>query len=161
MTAAMTAGRSVRPSCVWSLCVLIFGLIPPLVFAMDADPKLADPVLQETYERLTHEVRCLVCQNQTIADSTAPLAADLRNEIRLMLAAGRSEAEVKTFLLDRYGDFVLYKPRFKASTAMLWLAPLLLLLVGGLGLRRIIQRRADLPVPADDDDDPPPAPSRS
>lgn len=139
-----------------ALCVLILGLYPGLNVAMDADPKLSDPVLQETYVRLTHEVRCLVCQNQTIADSSAPLAADLRKEIRVMLVAGRSEIEVKTFLLDRYGDFVLYKPRFKASTAMLWLAPLLLLLVGGIGLRRIIQRRADLPVPADDDDGPPP-----
>ena len=150
-----------RQPFVWGLFVIIFGLCLKPVFAMDADPKLSDPVLQETYERLTHEVRCLVCQNQTIADSTAPLAADLRNEIRLMLAAGRSEAEVKTFLLDRYGDFVLYKPRFKASTAMLWLAPVLLLLAGGVGLRRSIQRRATLPVPADDEEDPPAADLRS
>ncbi len=144
------------------LCLIILALGPRPSVAMDADPKLSDPVLQETYERLTHEVRCLVCQNQTIADSSAPLAADLRSEIRKMLAAGSSETEVKTFLLDRYGDYVLYKPRFRASTAMLWLAPLLLLLVGGIALRRIIQRRADLPVPADDDEgSPPAAPSRS
>ena len=119
--------------------------------AMDADAKLADPVQQATYERLTSEVRCLVCQNQTIGDSSAPLAADLRREIRQMVEAGRSEEEIKVFLLDRYGDFVLYKPRFKASTAALWLAPLLLLVAGGLGLGRIIRRRASLPVPADDD----------
>ncbi len=150
-----------RQPFVCGLFVIIFGLCLKPVFAMDADPKLSDPVLQETYERLTHEVRCLVCQNQTIADSTAPLAADLRNEIRLMLAAGRSEAEIKTFLLDRYGDFVLYKPRFKASTAMLWLAPVLLLLAGGVGLRRSIQRRATLPVPANDEEDPPAADLRS
>lgn len=143
------------------LCAIILGLCSTICSAMDADPKFSDPVLQESYERLTHEVRCLVCQNQTIADSSAPLAADLRNEIRLMLAAGRSETEVKTFLLDRYGDFVLYKPRFKASTAMLWLAPLLLLLVGGIALRRIIQRRGNLPVPADDEEGPPPAGLRS
>ena len=124
---------------------------------MDAESKLPDPAQQEIYDRLTHEVRCLVCQNQTIADSSAPLASDLRREIREMIAAGRSEAEVKTFLLDRYGDFVLYKPRFITSTALLWLAPLLLLLVGGFGLRRIIQRRADLPVPADDEEGPPAA----
>jgi cytochrome c-type biogenesis protein CcmH len=124
---------------------------------MDADSKLSDPVQQQTYERLTHEVRCLVCQNQTIADSSAPLAADLRREIREMLEAGRSESEVKTFLLDRYGDFVLYKPRFKGSTAVLWLAPLLLLLVGGFALIRILQRRAALPAPSDDDEGPPAA----
>jgi cytochrome c-type biogenesis protein CcmH len=131
------------------LCALLLGARPGL--AMDTDPKLADPLEQATYERLTHEVRCLVCQNQTIADSSAPLAADLRREIRQMVEAGRSEQEIKLFLLERYGDFVLYKPQFKASTAALWLAPLLLLLVGGLGLGRIIRRRAALPVPADDE----------
>jgi cytochrome c-type biogenesis protein CcmH len=124
---------------------------------MDPEPVLADPIQQETYERLTNEVRCLVCQNQTIADSSAPLAADLRREIREMVEAGRSEAEIQTFLLDRYGDFVLYRPRFIPSTAMLWLAPVILLLIGGIGLRRIIQRRAALPVPADEEDGPPAA----
>ena len=124
--------------------------------AMDADPKLADPVQQATYERLTREVRCLVCQNQTIADSTAPLAADLRREIRAQVAAGQTEEEIKIFLLARYGDFVLYRPRFKPSTAMLWLAPALLLLIGGFTLRRIILRRATLPVP-DEHEEPPTA----
>lgn len=121
--------------------------------AIDTDAKLTDPVQQATYERLTSEVRCLVCQNQTIGDSSAPLAADLRREIREMVEAGRSEEEIKVFLLERYGDFVLYKPRFKASTAALWLAPLFLLVAGGLGLGRIIRRRAALPVPADDESD--------
>jgi cytochrome c-type biogenesis protein CcmH len=142
-------------------CGLIVGLVialgPASGSAMDTDARLADPVQQEIYIRLTHEVRCLVCQNQTIADSNAPLAADLRREIRQMLEEGRSETEVTTFLLDRYGDFVLYKPRFKASTAALWLAPGLLLLIGGLGLGRIIWRRRGLPVAVDDDEGPPEA----
>jgi cytochrome c-type biogenesis protein CcmH len=138
-----------------AICVLTLALCPGFILAMDTDAKLSDPVQQETYERLTHEVRCLVCQNQTIADSSAPLASDLRREIRRMIEEGRSETEVKTFLLDRYGDFVLYKPQFKATTAALWLAPLLLLLIGGLGLGRIIRRRARLPVPADDEEGPP------
>jgi cytochrome c-type biogenesis protein CcmH len=137
--------------------VLIQALIPISALGMDPDPPLADPVQQEIYERLTSEVRCLVCQNQTIGDSTAPLAADLRREIRQMVEAGQSEAEIKTFLLDRYGDFVLYRPRFMPTTAMLWLAPVLLLLIGGFGLRRIIQRRAALPVPTDEEDGPPAA----
>jgi cytochrome c-type biogenesis protein CcmH len=141
----------------WGIFVVTLALCPALSLAMDADSKLSDPVQQETYERLTHEVRCLVCQNQTIADSSAPLASDLRREIRQMLEAGSSEAEVKTFLLDRYGDFVLYKPRFKGSTAVLWLAPLFLLLAGGYALRRIVQRRAALPVPPDDEEGPPAA----
>ncbi|TFG86072.1 MAG: cytochrome c-type biogenesis protein CcmH, partial [Chromatiales bacterium] len=118
---------------------------------------LADPAQQELYERLTDEVRCLVCQNQTIGDSSAPLAADLRREIRQMIDAGQSEAEIKTFLLVRYVDFVLYRPRFMPTTALLWLAPVLLLVIGGFGLRRIIQRRAALPVPIDDEDGPPAA----
>ena len=137
--------------------VLLLALGPGFILAMDTDARLSDPVQQETYERLTHEVRCLVCQNQTIADSSAPLASDLRREIRQMLEDGQSETEVKTFLLDRYGDFVLYKPRFKATTAALWLAPLLLLLIGGVGLGRIIRRRAGLPVPTDNDEGPPAA----
>ncbi len=137
--------------------LLVLALGPGLSLAMDTDAKLSDPVQQETYERLTHEVRCLVCQNQTIADSSAPLASDLRREIRQMLEEGRSEDEVKTFLLDRYGDFVLYKPRFKGSTAMLWLAPLLLLFIGGFALSRILQRRAALPAPPDDEEGPPAA----
>lgn len=119
--------------------------------AMDPDPPLADPGQQAVYERLTHEVRCLVCQNQTIADSTAPLAADLRREIRGLVAAGRSEAEIKTFLLDRYGDFVLYRPRLRPATLALWGAPAALLVVGGIGLWRTVRRRAALPVEADDE----------
>lgn len=133
------------------LVSLLLGALP--AGAIDTDPKLADPVQQATYERLTSEVRCLVCQNQTIGDSSAPLAADLRREIRQLVESGRSEEEIKVFLLERYGDFVLYKPRFKASTAALWLAPVLLLLAGGLGLGRILRRRAALPVPADDEPD--------
>ncbi len=136
---------------------LVIALSPGLVWTMDTDTKLADPVQQAIYVRLTHEVRCLVCQNQTIADSSAPLAADLRREIRQLLEEGRSETEVKTFLLDRYGDFVLYKPRFKLATAALWLAPAVLLLIGGLGLGRIIRRRRGLPVPADDEEGAPAA----
>ncbi|MEZ5566414.1 MAG: cytochrome c-type biogenesis protein [Gammaproteobacteria bacterium] len=134
----------------------ISGLPGTSAIAMDVDPPLADPAQQEVYERLIHEVRCLVCQNQTIADSSAPLAADLRKEVRELAAAGRSGDEIKTFLLDRYGDFVLYRPRFTLETAFLWLAPGLLLLAGGLALGRIVRRRAALPVPPEDPVDDPP-----
>lgn len=120
--------------------------------ALDIDEALADPAQQAVYERLLKEVRCLVCQNQPIGDSNAPLAADLRREIRGRLEQGDSEAEVKQFLLARYGDFVLYRPRFTAQTALLWLAPALLLLLGGLSLWRVIQRRASLPIPSEDED---------
>jgi cytochrome c-type biogenesis protein CcmH len=124
------------------------------VFAMDPDPPLADPAQQAVYERLTREVRCLVCQNQTIADSTAPLAADLRREIRGMVEQGKGEEEVKDFLLARYGDFVLYRPRLRPATIALWAAPAVLLVLGGFGLWRTVRRRATLPVEADDDADP-------
>ncbi len=140
-----------RPPVAVTVILLLFG---GLSMAMDADPKLADPAAQATYERLTREVRCLVCQNQPISDSTAPLAADLRREIREMLEAGRTEDEIKTFLLDRYGDFVLYRPRFTLSTSLLWLAPGLLLLGGAIALVRIVRRRASLPVSTEEEDNP-------
>lgn len=120
------------------------------VLAIDIEEDLPDPERQAAYERITREVRCLVCQNQTIADSTAPLAMDLRREIRDMVAAGRTEAEIKDFLLQRYGDFVLYRPRFTGSTALLWLAPAGLLVIGGFGLWRSIRHRSRLPIPPED-----------
>jgi cytochrome c-type biogenesis protein CcmH len=136
-----------------AVVALALALITRQCLAMDADQALADPEQQALYKRLTSEVRCLVCQNQTIGDSSAPLAADLRHEIREMIEAGKSETEIKTFLLDRYGDFVLYRPRFMPTTALLWLAPALLLLFGGVSLGRIIRRRATLPVPAAEEND--------
>jgi cytochrome c-type biogenesis protein CcmH len=122
------------------------------VLGLDVEERLADPDQQALYEKLTIEVRCLVCQNQTIADSDAPLAADLRREIREKVSAGQSEAEIKKFLTDRYGDFVLYRPRFGGPSLLLWLAPGLLLLIGMAVLWNIIRRRADLPVTSEDDD---------
>jgi cytochrome c-type biogenesis protein CcmH len=134
--------------------VLLAGLLVPIlpVPAMDADEPLPDPDQQALYERLTTEVRCLVCQNQTIADSNAPLAADLRREIREKVANGQSEAQIKIFLTDRYGDFVLYRPRFGGPSLLLWLAPGLLLLVGLVVLWKIIRRRSTLPVTSEAED---------
>ncbi len=134
------------------LCALFIFLIVTSAMAIDPDAPIADPKKRALYEQLTDEVRCLVCQNQTIADSTAPLAADLRQEIRGMVEAGQSENEIKTFLTDRYGDFVLYKPRYGGPTALLWLAPGLLLLLGAIWLWRIIARRATLPVSSESED---------
>jgi len=90
---------------------------------------------------LADELRCLVCQNQTLAESNAPLAVDLRNQIREQLAKGASEREVRDFMVARYGDFVLYKPPFKASTVALWLGPFALLALGAWVLRRVVTRR--------------------
>lgn len=107
-----------------------------------ASPVSDDPELDARVYKLAQELRCLVCQNETIADSRAPLAIDLRNQVREQFAAGKSEAEVVDFLVSRYGDFVLYRPPFKSTTALLWLGPALLL-IGGVGwLAFRLRRRA-------------------
>jgi cytochrome c-type biogenesis protein CcmH len=100
-----------------------------------------DPDLEKRVTGLAHELRCLVCQNQTIADSNAPLAVDLRNQIREQLAAGKSESDVMDFMVARYGDFVLYRPPLKASTVLLWAGPFVFLLLGMFLLYRRVTRR--------------------
>ena len=112
----------------------------------EAAPAAADPALEARVNALSTELRCLVCQNQTLADSNAPLAVDLRNQIREQLAQGASEREVVDFMVARYGDFVLYRPPLKASTLALWIGPFVLLLAGALLLwRRIARRRVPEP----------------
>lgn len=140
-----------------SRCLLFLGFFLSLcstsnLMAIDTGPEWEDSGQRALYEQLIHEVRCLVCQNQVIADSNAPLAADLRREIRKLILTGKTEPEIEDFLLERYGDFVLYRPRFKPETALLWLAPGLLLLAGGIVLWRTLRRRATLPIGSDDDD---------
>jgi cytochrome c-type biogenesis protein CcmH len=110
-----------------------------------AAPVLAQtPELDKRVSALANELRCLVCQNQTLADSNAPLAVDLRNQIREQLNAGKSEEEVREFMVARYGDFVLYRPPLKASTVALWIGPFVLLLSGFW----ILVRRIRKPRPA-------------
>ena len=113
----------------------------PAQIQVNQEPLVFDsPGQQQRFNDLTEELRCLVCQNQNLADSDAPLAHDLRDEIYKMMQAGRSDDEIKTFLVERYGDFVLYRPPVKGNTLVLWLAPALLLLGGaafvGLSVRR-------------------------
>jgi cytochrome c-type biogenesis protein CcmH len=110
-------------------------------FAIDTEAAFTDATLQSRYERLTNELRCLVCQNQTIADSNASLAGDLRREVREMIARGDSDEQIKTFLTARYGDFVLYDPPLTARTLLLWAAPgLLVLLTVGVVVRTVLRR---------------------
>jgi|TARA_B100001250_G_scaffold110998_1_gene93742 cytochrome c-type biogenesis protein CcmH len=99
-------------------------------FGIDQELAFEDPALQSTYQELVNEIRCLVCQNQTIADSTAPLATDLKREIRSMIEEGGTKNDVIIFLTDRYGDFVLYNPPFQTNTLVLWSAPIIFLLFG-------------------------------
>jgi cytochrome c-type biogenesis protein CcmH len=100
-----------------------------------------DSALDRHVMELSHELRCLVCQNQTLAESNAPLAVDLRNQIKEQVAAGKSDREVIDFLVERYGDFVLYRPPFKAITVALWLGPFVFLLGGLYFLVRLVRRR--------------------
>jgi cytochrome c-type biogenesis protein CcmH len=133
-------------------CVLpsvVLALLAGSAGAIDPSEHMEDPEQQAFYETITAEVRCLVCQNQTIANSTAPLAADLRREIRRMIAGGQSESEIKDFLVARYGDFILYKPRFQSWTLLLWVGPFVFLLVGALTLMRVVAKRAVLPIDED------------
>lgn len=102
----------------------------------------ADPVAEKRLQALSAELRCLVCQNQTIADSNAELAVDLRREIRTMIAAGQSDQQIIDFMVARYGDFVLYRPPVKGITLLLWGGPIVLLLLGVFVLQRYLRQRA-------------------
>jgi cytochrome c-type biogenesis protein CcmH len=113
-------------------------------FAIDSQPPFPDAAEQARYEALIHVFRCLVCQNETIADSDADLAADLRRQVHDMVAAGRSDAEIRAYLVDRYGNFVLYKPPVETSTWVLWSGPFLLLLVGLAVVITVVRRRAHM-----------------
>lgn len=103
-----------------------------------------DPVAEKRLQALSRELRCLVCQNETIADSNAELAVDLRREIRGMIQEGRSDNEILEFMVTRYGDFVLYRPPVKAITLLLWGGPIVLLLIAVLSLRSYLKRRSIL-----------------
>jgi len=103
---------------------------PPMARAGEAVPTENDPVIAARAVQLASELRCLVCQNQSIADSNAGLAVDLRRQIREQITAGRNDAEIVDYMVARYGDFVLYRPPFKATTLLLWLGPALLVAAG-------------------------------
>ena len=114
--------------------------------AIDTERAFDDPELQARYEKIIDEVRCLKCQNQTIKDSNAFLASDLRREIRRMIEEGMSDDEIFDFLVERYGDFALYRPRASGKTLVLWIAPVVFLLGGGLLLFNIVRRRMAMPI---------------
>ena len=120
------------------------------VLAIDTERAFDDPELQARYETIISEIRCLQCQNQSIKDSNVFLAADLRREIRRMLGEGKTDAQVYDFLVARYGEFALYRPRVCGKTLVLWLAPLLLLAGGAVIMLRVVRRRMTLPI----DDEP-------
>jgi cytochrome c-type biogenesis protein CcmH len=117
-------------------------------FAQGAELAKPDPQTERRLKGLAEELRCLVCQNQTIADSHAPLALDLRNQIREQIAAGKSDGDIRDYMVTRYGDFVLYRPPFKATTAVLWAGPVILIVVG-FGIFAVVVRRCRSAAAAD------------
>ncbi len=133
-----------------SVLVMVGLLMSFGTFAIDTEKAFADPEMQARYDALIDEVRCLVCQNQTIKDSNAFLAKDLRREIRRLMDEGQTDAEIADFLVARYGEFVLYRPRMSGNTLLLWLAPLVFLGGGGFVVARIVRGRMSLPI----DDEP-------
>ena len=127
-----------------------FLLLASAALAIDVGQSFDDPELQHRYEKIIAEVRCLKCQNQTIKDSNAFLASDLRREIRRLLEEGKTDQEIYDFLVARYGDFALYRPRTSGRTLVVWIAPVAFLLFGAVVLMRIVRRRQALPI----DDEP-------
>ena len=122
-------------------CGLALAVLAGPVAADEAQPTLNDPVAAKREVELAKQLRCLVCQNETIADSRAGLAVDLRNKLREQMAAGKSDAEIIAFMTERYGDFVLYRPPLKATTVLLWVGPFVLLALGILIGWRVVRAR--------------------
>lgn len=133
------------------VCTLLLMLCLP-AFAIDTEPAFEDPALQARYERLGRELRCLQCRSETIADSNASLAVDLRRQLRELIAAGKSDDEIMKYMTDRYSDYVRYKPPLAARTVLLWAAPVLLVL-GAIGAAVVVISRKSR-LPEDDPDDP-------
>ena len=121
--------------------ILIMMLLAGPVWAGEARPLADDPAVEARLKKLAVELRCLVCQNQTLADSNAPLAEDLRREVREMIVKNMSDQEIIDFLVSRYGDFVLYRPPLKATTTLLWVGPFVLLVGAGIALVVVLRRR--------------------
>lgn len=132
------------------LLIFLALLFSGSAWAGEARPLADDPAAEARLKHLAVELRCLVCQNQTLADSNAPLAEDLRREVREMIAKDMSDKEIIEFLVARYGDFVLYRPPLKPTTTLLWVGPFVLLAIGATALVITLRRRAhkvvDVPV---------------
>jgi cytochrome c-type biogenesis protein CcmH len=134
------------------LCAMLVTVFSPIAHAVDP-VELEDPALQARYRALLQELRCMQCQNQSIADSPVGLAGDLRREVRELLLKGRSDAEIRSHLVARYGDFILFRPQLNARTAWLWAAPGVLLLIGLVVAVRVVRDRAARADATDDEAD--------
>jgi cytochrome c-type biogenesis protein CcmH len=123
------------------LVLLLAVLACTLAFAKEATPLAEDPVVEQRLIAISEEMRCLVCQNESLAGSRAELAQDLRRELRELIRAGKSDAEIKEFMVSRYGDFVLYRPPVKPITWLLWAGPFVLMIGGVIALLVYLRRR--------------------
>ncbi len=133
------------------LASLLIALPAPAQVRSDPAPlQFQDPAEEARFHALAAELRCVMCQNQSLADSNAQIAYDLRAEVLQLMREGRTDAQIKQFLVQRYGEFVLYRPQVESATWLLWFGPALLVLVGGVVVARIVRRRARTPVAADD-----------
>src|SRR6516225_6727347 len=132
-----------RAAAVWLLSASVAVGAAGTAWAVDPT-QLPDPALQARYSALTHELRCMQCQNETLADSPVDLAADLRREVRDQLLAGKSDDDIRAWMSARYGDFILFRPRYSLRNAWLWGAPAVLLLVGAWVCWRIVRQRTTL-----------------
>ncbi|MFO7305717.1 MAG: cytochrome c-type biogenesis protein CcmH [Gammaproteobacteria bacterium] len=127
------------------LYTLMLSLWLPAAWAIDPAPAFEDPALQARYERLARELRCLQCRSETIADSNASLAADLRRQLRELIAAGKTDGEIMQYMTDRYGDYVRYRPPLAPRTVLLWAAPALFVVAGITAAVVVILRKSRLP----------------
>jgi cytochrome c-type biogenesis protein CcmH len=125
-------------------------LIVPAALAVEPDEMMKDPALEARARALSQTLRCMVCQNESIDESNAPLARDLRLLVRDRIRNGDSDAEVREFLVARYGEFILLAPRLTARTILLWSVPILVLLAGGIGVLLTLRNRTPLPAPLSD-----------
>ena len=132
------------------VAIALLVLIAAPAAAVDSEAPLEGAEQQSLYRKLLEEVRCMVCQNQNLADSDAPLARDMRRELRRMVEGGASEADVKQFLLDRYGDFALYRPRLAPNTVLLWVGPGVIVALALGAIAMTVRRRMRMPIPEED-----------
>jgi cytochrome c-type biogenesis protein CcmH len=138
----------VRPflSTLMALAFVWAGVSSAAAPDVDANGQLKDPALQARFERITKDLRCLVCQNESIADSNVELAGDLRRQVREMLTDGKNDDAIFDFMTDRYGEFVRFNPPLESKTLAIWGAPFIMLLLGGVIVFRVVRHRSRMPL---------------
>jgi cytochrome c-type biogenesis protein CcmH len=140
------AALAVAAFAVAALCGLGVSTCGAAAQGVDANGQLEDHALQARFEKITQELRCLVCQNESIADSNVELAGDLRRQVREMLIAGKSDDAIFDFMTDRYGEFVRFSPPLEPKTLIIWGAPFFMLLLGGVIIFRVVRQRSRMPL---------------